>query len=765
MQPIGRSCSLLSYTKKLLMKKILFLALFFTISVFSFGQNIIIDPNPTPVDLVTNTLIGPGLVTSNITFSGQSSQIGFFDGNNSGIGLDSGVVMSSGNVIDIQVGNNPSGDLSGGGDPDVLATAQSVTSNPQAGSITSTHDAAILEFDFVPNGDVVVFNFVFASEEYLTYVNTQFNDAFGFYLSGPNPAGGSYNVDNLALVPGTNEPITISTIQPNLNGQYYIDQTSGTFGHSFNGFTVPIEIRFNVICDSTYHFKFAIADCQDGILDTGVFLDGGSFQSIPVDLNLETNVGTGPLGDSVIYEGCGVDAEFVFTRPSCQSSDSLWVDVAISGTATNGVDYATLPDSVLFLPDSTSTSIPFSAFQDGVNEGFESVILTVTNILSSGDTIISVGTLWLYDEPNVSVVAQDTLLYCLHDSVEIFAPGFDGIPPYTWDWSPMTDTTYSTFVPADSNGTFDYYVTITDACGFQDTDTLTVIQNQTLAIDTLMQFPASACLPDGAVSAIVVGDSVNPSFQIQYLWENQSQTDSIAATVWQNISSGWYYFTVTDAVCSVNDSVFVEQNNPPIANLSSNATAGCNPFEVAFTNSSENSASYLWDFGDGTSFNINDLSGQNHTFTSSSQVMLVAYDANSCSDTAYVDISVIACGCTDPNAENYDPNAVQNDGSCTYPVPMAYTPNVFTANNDGQNDIFFIRTENTVQLELVILNRWGNVMYDQTIDVLATPAAGWNGTTPNGNEAGEGTYFYRYIATGVNGDKVEGHGFVQLVRD
>ena len=747
------------------MKNILFLVLTFALAIYSFGQNIIIDPTPTPANLVTNTLIGPGLVTSNITFSGNGQQIGFFDGNNSGIGLDSGVVMSSGFVSNIQVGNNPSTDISGPGDADVLATAQSVTSNPSSSSITSTHDAAVLEFDFVPNGDVVVFNFVFASEEYLAFVNTQYNDAFGFFLSGPNPAGGSYNVDNLALVPGTSEPITISTIQPNLNGQYYIDQSSGPYGHSFNGFTIPIEIRFNVICDSTYHFKFAIADCQDGILDTGVFLDGGSFQSIPVDLNLETNIGTGPFGDSVIYEGCGVDANFVFTRPSCQSSDSLWVDVAISGTATNGVDYVTLPDSVLFLPDSTSTVIPFSAFQDGVNEGFESVILTVVNVLPSGDTIVSVGTIWLYDEPNVSVVAQDTLLYCLTDSIEVFAPAFDGIPPFTWDWTPMVDTTYSTYVPADSNGTFDYYVTVTDACGFQDTDTLTVIQNQTLAIDTLMQFPASACLPDGAVSAIVSGDSTNLQNQIQYLWENQSQTDSIAATVWQNISSGWYYFTVTDAVCTANDSVFVEQNNPPIANLSSDATAGCNPFEVAFTNSSENSASYLWDFGDGTSFNVSDLSGQNHTFTSSSQVMLVAYDANSCSDTAYVDISVIACGCTDPNAENYDPNAVQNDGSCTYPVPMAYPPNVVTANNDGQNDIFFIRTENTVQLELVILNRWGNVMYDQTIDILATPNAGWDGTTPNGNEAGEGTYFYRYIATGVNGDKVEGQGFVQLVRD
>ena len=298
---------------------LLFVA-FFGLTTNASAQNIIIDPNPTPTQLVQNTLIGPGLVTSNITFSGNLQQIGFFDENGSNLGLDSGVVMSSGYVANITPPNNPSTTIGGPGDADLLATAQSVTSNPSSGSITSTNDAAVLEFDFVPTGDVVVFNFVFGSEEYLTYVNTSFNDVFGFYITGPNPNGPDYNGDNLAIVPNTNEPITISTIHPGLNGQYYIDNPSNS-GISYNGYTIPIEIRFDVICDSTYHFKFAVADCQDGILDTGVFLDGGSFQAIPVDLTLETNIGE--YGDSVIVEGCGVEADFIFSIPSCQSSDSL----------------------------------------------------------------------------------------------------------------------------------------------------------------------------------------------------------------------------------------------------------------------------------------------------------------------------------------------------------------------------------------------------------------------------------------------------------
>ena len=90
------------------MKKIFFGLLVLTISLqYSNGQ-IVIDAAPTPFDLVTNTLIGQGLVTSNITFSGDLGQIGFFDANGSNIGLDSGVVMSSGFVTDIVPPNIPS---------------------------------------------------------------------------------------------------------------------------------------------------------------------------------------------------------------------------------------------------------------------------------------------------------------------------------------------------------------------------------------------------------------------------------------------------------------------------------------------------------------------------------------------------------------------------------------------------------------------------------------------------------------------------------
>lgn len=482
-----------------MLRTVAFLAL--TLISFSGLSQIIIDNTQTPVQLVTNTLVGPGITTSNITFNGDPIQIGRFYENTSNIGLDSGIVITSGTIMDIPAGLL-STDLNGPGDADILATAQSVTSNPNAGNINSTFDAGVLEFDFVPTGEVVVFNFVFASNEYTTYINTQYNDAFGFYIDGPNPNGGTYTTENLALVPGTTEPITISTIYPPLNGnpglneQYYLDNANG---HAWNGFTIPIEIQFDVYCDSVYHFKFAVADCMDGILDTGVFLEGGSFQALPIDLSLETNVGgQGGPPDSVIIEGCGTTADLIFSRPDCQSMDSLISAVSISGTATNGVDYNQLPDTIIFLPGQTEIILPFSAFQDGTFEGMESVIISITQVLNNGDTIISTGTLYINDNQNVEVSLTD-ISTCAVDSVDIIATGTFGIEPYNYVWSTAPNDTIpddTLTVPGMTNGTTDYIVTIVDACGFTDSDTMTLDIQAPVASFTIDD--PQGCIPHSA---------------------------------------------------------------------------------------------------------------------------------------------------------------------------------------------------------------------------------------------------------------------------
>jgi hypothetical protein len=120
------------------------------------------------------------------------------------LGINEGIILSSGKVLEA---SNP-------------VTFFASTNNNTPGDTNlnnlisgTTLDAAVLEFDFIPQSDTLTFNYVFGSEEYPEYVCSSFNDVFGFFITGPNPAGPPhYNKMNIALVPGTNLPVYINII-------------------------------------------------------------------------------------------------------------------------------------------------------------------------------------------------------------------------------------------------------------------------------------------------------------------------------------------------------------------------------------------------------------------------------------------------------------------------------------------------------------------------------------------------------------------------
>ena len=133
-----------------------------------------------PVDLV-DSLVGGGVTTSNVSFVGADVAGGTFSGGLDVLGaFDSGVILSTGNVGSVVPPNQF----------DDVTTANGTLGDAQLTALAGndTEDAAILEFDFVPASDTVVFRFVFASDEYNEFVNTKFNDVFAFFISGVNCA-------------------------------------------------------------------------------------------------------------------------------------------------------------------------------------------------------------------------------------------------------------------------------------------------------------------------------------------------------------------------------------------------------------------------------------------------------------------------------------------------------------------------------------------------------------------------------------------------
>jgi hypothetical protein len=150
--------------------------------------------------LVNGVLLKGCVTASNVVFRGNAAQIGHFLKGSSAFPLSEGVLLSTGNVANAEGPNKDFGtttQYAGAGD----ANINTITGG-------TSYDAAVLEFDFVPAGNILQFNYVFASEEYAEYVGAASNDAFAFLLSGPGITG----TVNIALIPSTSTPVSINTV-------------------------------------------------------------------------------------------------------------------------------------------------------------------------------------------------------------------------------------------------------------------------------------------------------------------------------------------------------------------------------------------------------------------------------------------------------------------------------------------------------------------------------------------------------------------------
>ncbi|QSE97996.1 OmpA family protein [Fulvivirga lutea] len=261
---------------------------------FSANGQVVVDTSFTAEYLVEKVLLGPGVKVGNVKFTGEKHAISTYLDHTNQLGISKGILLTSGNAY-YALGPNKSPRTgwasSAFGDEELEAIARG-----------KTWDAAVLEFDFVTVSENLSFRFVFASEEYLEYVGSKFNDVFGFFISGEN-----VKRENIARLPDGKTPITVNTVNNELNSQYYIDnayvnttdpfiwdvrnrevvtnlnylkeEVPPKYDTQFDGFTTVLEARAKVIPNKVYHIKMAIADVGDGILDSGVFLDAGSFQS------------------------------------------------------------------------------------------------------------------------------------------------------------------------------------------------------------------------------------------------------------------------------------------------------------------------------------------------------------------------------------------------------------------------------------------------------------------------------------------------------
>jgi hypothetical protein len=214
---------------------------------------------------ITNLLTGFGVNISNLTIACDSAAIGELNGV-SMLPISQGILLSTGNVNNF-IYNNFTGSA--------MFNQQFTDPDINLLSTTMTYDLCKLEFDCVPQGDTLLFNFAFGSQEYPTFVGSVFNDAFAIFMSGPGITG----LQNVAQLPN-GDVVAINSVNAGFNSSYFIDNPNpSATGLTYGGFTQNLQVFALTTPDSTYHFKIMITDVTDGILDSGVLLEAFSFRS------------------------------------------------------------------------------------------------------------------------------------------------------------------------------------------------------------------------------------------------------------------------------------------------------------------------------------------------------------------------------------------------------------------------------------------------------------------------------------------------------
>lgn len=688
------------------------------------GQATISQPYGTVEEYVQNILLGEGVTATNITYTGGISQLGFLENGSSVFSVDAGLMLNTDNAMCADFCTDCLGD---GNDPDLLSVANSVPPLiGQSFSVSSVNDLCVIEFDFEAGGDSISFNYVFGSDEYLTWVNSSYNDIFAFFLSGPGisgpfaaPAGFPDGAINIAQVPDSDPllPITISSVNNVTNSQYYVNNPSQQ-GICINGYTTTFTAEAAVQCGQTYHIKLAIADGTDNALESFVLLEAGSFSSNAVNLEADAvpfaaggiaqlvdyqdalglpNVVSYPNGesfplaawiannemtvtvdgetttiDAVIIEGCN-DARFTVIRPEVESEllDTLYL--GLEGSAVSGLDFSANFSQVIMQPGQVESEITLGVVDDGANEGVETVLITYEYINGCGELITTTSQVVIMDP--IPIVATPSVVGCqgLDGTQELGYDNISGYGPFNYNWNGNVWSN-ATEDPGDWTVTFDSVFVMTDASGH---------------------------LIPGHIIPLQITDQCGKSVihDIEVLYPVMFETE-ICTNDRQDFPAYNAGIPISDVRYNGNSLVNGSVNGVPLT-VDANAVGDNWSLEALV------SSGYQW------------------------------------ADTLTL---VDTCG--------YETRAFVRVREC-------FIPNVFTPDNTTGNNNFRVRgLDGFYGSRLLIYNRYGTLVFeDETTDIEQFEIV-WDGTYLNGNEAPEGVY--QWVLLRSDGHKE--HGDLSLFR-
>lgn len=754
-----------------------------TVAIFTFclcatflgvAQNISVTSavGQSPNTLINERLAGDGVFLSNGKFNNsqsniQTAQIGTF--NRSGFTtfpFQSGIIMTTGNV-NVAPGPNDSGSSS---QPISPIYTDSQMSSIASGTITN---CSVLDFDFVALADTFAFDYIFASEEYPEFVCSSFNDAFAFFLTGPDPVTLATTTRNIAIIPNSitaaapnGIPVTINSVNPGSAGgsgggsgcyyqysQYYVANSSGSNGIQYDGYTTALTAQAGIWACQTYHMHLAVCNVGDNAYDSGVFLKEGSFYSPSMEIIKNFNIPE--HGDTLIQNCRDLNLDFTLERPNRTGYSTY---ITFSGDAINGTDYTMTTEDGTILNNNNnsfsfqndtlvSTHIEVLPGANFTNTDLKTIILYIENVFcefmeggSTFDTII------LYLKANDSIFLQSSSTAACHVCEQVMLNLERGTGPLLYEWTPAIgiDNPNALISTAHITENRNYTLIARDRYGcLSDTATLEVTIHELPEASPIVT-PEYGCAP---LTISLQQNGVPNNSTIA--WNLTSETDSVivpdsANNVQITLTEPGYYrlYEWISTAPGCNDSIIVANaihvSDYPHADFTFAPDEAQNGQEVLFYNQStgDNINNYIWSFGDGSSSPEENPTHAYHLVNSDNMlVRLTVTNRDGCSDDTTQVVPVV---------DNF----------------AFWVPNAFTPNNDGNNDIFLPRVNDVASYSFEIYSRNGELFF-----ATHNTEQGWDGTV-DGKLVPTGIYVWKIQYTKYsNPNKPLMHtGTVNLIR-
>lgn len=571
-----------------LYRPLILLALCLTASQNAFSQ-LTVTPTRTATQLA-NKLVGPGITISAPVLTCPAVANGTFVSVSTPITIDSGVILTTGKAIQAAGPESFLASTNNGapGDPALATLAMT----------TNLYDACILEFDFVPNGDTVKFNYQFGSEEYNHSTCGPYNDAFAFFISGPGITG----TQNMALIPGTTIPVTVNSVNSGIPGPgytlanctamgagspftaYYYDNTGGT-QVTYKGYTTKMTAYHSVTPCSTYHLKMSICDAGNSIYDSGVFIEAGSLSTNTFWISLLDSIGATINGiPHTIVKGCSPATIKLKSGHPVGTAKTL--HFAFGGSAVHGTDY-TAPDSATIAAGADSVVITVAGIPTPPAGSKTIELYLMSPYCGIADSV----TLTVLDTPTARILTPDTTI-CSGASFTIRTAGSPVFLNY--GWAPPTGLSSTTIAqPVASPATSTSYTMIATLAGsgcppINKTINVTVV-NTSISMGT----PNTTICAGGSVALNVTG-----SPGLTYTWTPPYGLSSATIqnpTAWPT-STTTYTVTATAAggMCPSTASVTITVGNLNVA-IATPDTTICNGTSFTIRGTSTSSgATYTW---------------------------------------------------------------------------------------------------------------------------------------------------------------------------